>query len=97
MLNFFPKTAFAQTASETVGTLMDKINKVIINPLITLLFAIAMVYFIWGVVEFIMGAGSEEKRATGRRHMIWGIVGMAIMAGVWGIIRVILGTLGVHI
>lgn len=75
--------------------LIYKINDAIVNPLIVLLLAIATVVFFWGVFQFVLGAGSEEARATGKRNMIWGLIGLFIMVGVFGIIQIILGTFGV--
>lgn len=78
-----------------MNLLLGKINQFILNPLIILLFAVALIVFFWGLVEFIFKAGSDEGRETGRRNMMWGIVGMFIMVAVYGIIKLILGTFGV--
>lgn len=69
--------------------LINKITTGILNPLIGLLFVIAIAVFIWGIVEFIWNAGSEDKRTTGKQHIIWGLVGLLIMATVSGIIEII--------
>ncbi|KKR70176.1 MAG: hypothetical protein UU13_C0012G0022 [Candidatus Nomurabacteria bacterium GW2011_GWB1_40_7] len=37
----------------------------IINPLIALLFALAVVFFLYGVFEFIANQENEEKKTTG--------------------------------
>jgi hypothetical protein len=58
------------------------------------MFTIALIVFIWGLVEFISKAGSEEGRETGRRNMLWGIAGMFIMVSVYGIITLILNSFG---
>jgi len=68
---------------------IDLIKTEILNPLIFLLFALATVYFLYGVYEFVSEAGSESARTTGQRHMISGIVGLVIMIGVYGIMTVI--------
>ena len=71
---------------------MNLINKVItgiINPLIIVLFGVAIAFFFWGIIEFIWNAGNEEKRTTGKQHIIWGLVGLLIMATVAGIIAII--------
>lgn len=87
----FPLTAYAFNVDQT----LLRINEQIINPLIMLLFALALVFFIWGVVEFIGGSDNEEKRTKGRQHIIWGLVGLTIMASVFGIINIIINTLGI--
>ena len=69
--------------------LLSKINTQILNPIIGLLIAIAVVFFLYGVLEFIMGADNAEKRETGKQHMIWGIIGLFIMVAVFGIMNLL--------
>jgi len=75
--------------------LIYKVNSVIVNPLILLLFGIALIVFLWGIFRFLSESSSEEARETGKRNMLWGIVGMFIMVSVFGIINIILGTFGI--
>lgn len=77
----------------SVYRLIDSIEFLIINPLIGLLFAAGLVFFLWGLAQFIMNADSEEGRTTGKQHMIWGIVGMFIMVGAYAIINILGNTL----
>jgi uncharacterized membrane protein YidH (DUF202 family) len=72
-----------------------KLGDNILNPIILLLFALALLYLVWGVVGFIGNAENEEKREVGRQHMIWGVVGMFIMVAVWGIIAILKNSLGI--
>lgn len=69
--------------------LIDKVVTGILNPLIGLMFLVAFAFFAWGIIEFIWNAGSEEKRTTGKQHIIWGLVGLLIMTAVWSIIAII--------
>lgn len=81
-------------AEANVQTLVESISKVIINPLIVFLFALAMVIFIYGLVKYLLNPDSEEVRKNSKSHMIWGIIGMFIMVSVFGIMNIILNTLG---
>ena len=81
-------TAYAATGIP----LLDKIQTNILNPVIALLFSAAVVYFLYGVFEFVRGQGSDEARKTGAQHILWGVVGMAVMVSAYGIIHVICGT-----
>jgi hypothetical protein len=56
--------------------------------------ALAVVYFLWGVVGFIKNADNTEKREEGYKHMIWGIIGLFIMISANGIINIIRSTIG---
>ena len=71
------------------------VDNMIINPLIGFLFALAIVFFLYGVLEFFMNQENEEKKTTGKSHMIWGVIGITIMLGVWTILSIVLNTLGI--
>lgn len=85
---------FAPTAEASVITLVQSINRVIINPLIIFLFALAVVYFLYGLTRYFLYSDNEEVRKESKSQMIWGIIGMFIMVSVFGIMNLILNTLG---
>ncbi len=74
---------------ETFTILLEKLFNQAINPVLLFLFAVAVAIFIWGIVRFIAAADNEEAREIGKKHLVWGIVGLFIMFAVWGIIAVI--------
>ncbi len=78
---------------DEVSTLIERIGVVILDPIVFLLFALATLYFTWGVAKFIMNVDSDEERTIGKQHMVWGIVGMFIMTMAFGIIQVIESTI----
>ncbi len=81
-------------AEATITTLMAKVDEVIINPLIIFLFALAIVYFLYGLVRYLMSPDNEEMKKDSKQHMIWGVFGMFIMVAVFGILNIVLKTLG---
>ena len=70
------------------------IKSQIITPIIYLLFALAMVYFLYGVFLFVKNAENPDKRSEGAKGILWGIIGMFIMISVWGIVNLILNSIG---
>ena len=82
-------------ASTNLNGFIANVNREIINPLITLLFALALVYFLYGLYEFIAGGANDEKKTTGKSHMLWGLIGVTIMMAVWTILGIILSTLNI--
>lgn len=65
----------------TFDQLIALVNDQILTPIITLLALGAFILFAWGMFNFIRSAGEEEGRTLGRRHMVWGIIGMVIIFG----------------
>ncbi len=91
MMSFFS----IPRAYASVDTLVRTVDRLIINPIIYLLFAGALVYFIAGLVEFLSNTDNEEKRTNGKQHMLWGFVGMLIMIAVFTIMRILIDTFGI--
>ena len=89
-----PFRVFAQDIPASALSFMGKLYNVILNPIIALLFALAFAYFIWGVVKYVWSGEQESMREDGRRSILWGVIGMFIMFGVFGIMRLIIGTIG---
>jgi hypothetical protein len=67
--------------------LVAKIAELIVNPTITLLFGAAILYFVWGLVEYIRGADQSAERSKGAQHMMWGIIGIFIMVSAVAILK----------
>ncbi|MBU2264675.1 pilin, partial [Patescibacteria group bacterium] len=71
------------------SSLMTKINN-LLTQVYVFLFLLVTVYFFWGIVKFVRASATGGKEMEeGKRHMIWGIVGMAVMAGAWGIVAIL--------
>ncbi|MFT5280905.1 MAG: putative membrane protein [Flavobacteriaceae bacterium] len=77
-----------------IDVLVSAVNKHVINPIIMLLMVIAFVVFIFGLIEFMGNSASDDARTKGKKHMIYGIVGLFIMVSALGIMSLITGTLG---
>jgi len=78
--------------------LIDTFNKVIINPLLLLLFAGGLLVFVYGIVEFLWGLSQDtEHKEQGKQHMLYGLLGMFVMASAWAIIQLIAHTVGVNL
>ena len=92
ILNFIEK-AYAATLPAETTTLLNKILTNIVNPFVTLLVGIAVVYFLWGVFEFVRNAESSEERKKGGTHMLYGALGLFIMATAYGVLNLIIGTI----
>ncbi len=56
---------------------------------IALIMMLALLGFLWGAVRFIFFAGDDKSRADSRKFMGWGVVALAVMIGLWGIVAII--------
>ena len=78
--------AYAKTIDEVIAIVSTNV----LQPIVLLLFALATILFLWGVVEFLINRDNEEERDKGKRHMLWGIVGLVIMFSVNRILWVLI-------
>tara|TARA_B100000745_G_scaffold282690_1_gene216181 strand:+ start:197 stop:568 length:372 start_codon:yes stop_codon:yes gene_type:complete len=97
LLFLTPVLALAQSfdgggdLSGFLGSLITFIN----NVLVPLIFALALLVFLYGVFEyFIIGKNVENKKDEGRRYMIWSIAGFVVMVSVLGIVNLFANGLG---
>ncbi|HYE23298.1 MAG TPA: hypothetical protein VEA92_02505 [Candidatus Paceibacterota bacterium] len=103
-LFFVPALAFAQTPAtggnsdftlEPVSGIVEEILSFVDSTVVPAIFAIAFLVFIWGVYTyFIQGGASEEKRSEGKQLVFWGLIGFFVMFSVWGLVNILVGTLG---
>lgn len=97
-----PALAAAQAPAGTINTqylasYKNSIVGIINTILIPLLFAVALLVFMWGVYNyFIAGGANEDKRQEGRQFVLWGVVGFAIIISVWGLVAMVIYTLGIY-
>lgn len=55
--------------------------------LIPIAFALCLLYFFWGVAQYVRNAAGSEKAAEeGKRVMVWGVIALFVLSSVWGII-----------
>jgi hypothetical protein len=97
VLGFAPFVALAQVTAVRpgkdvciLGTLGGWICKIgeLVNAVVPLLIALAVVYFIWGVITYVI-ASDEEAKEAGRNRIIFGIIGLTVIVAMWGIVGVL--------
>jgi len=73
------------------NTILDLIN----NVFIPLLFSIAFLIFLFGVYKYFIYHGAEAKsHEDGRKYILYGIIGFAVMVSVWGLVNIVTQTFG---
>jgi hypothetical protein len=92
---FVPAVSFAAGAGlgsiqEIAGTFLAFLD----DAVIPLIIGFAVIFFLWGVAKFVKAAGDPKARGEGQQLMLWGIVGLAVMLSVWGLVAIITSTFG---
>lgn len=64
------------------------------QTIIGLLFIIATIVFLWGVIMFIAKADNPAERDKAKGIMTWGIIGLAVMAAAWGVTSILINYFG---
>jgi hypothetical protein len=82
-------------ANASFDSFLKNVNSSIVNPLIRLLFAVGIAYFLYGAFLFLKNADNETVRTEGKNHMLYGLIGLTVMMGVWGILNFVLNTLDI--
>ena len=62
------------------------------DAIVALLFALAFLFFLFGMLRFFITT-NDEDRAKGKSFALWGIVGLVVLFGVWGFVRLLLSIL----
>src|SRR3989344_4414708 len=62
----------------------------LLNLIVPVIFGLALVYFFWGLTQFILhDAGSDKTREEGKKKIIWGIVALFVFISIYGILGMI--------
>lgn len=79
------------TAPQSAGNLKELICMAmdLVNPVIALLTGLAVMFFIWNVLRFIMSAGDAKGRETAKNGIIYGVVGLFVLFSFWGIVKLL--------
>lgn len=97
IITITPSIAFAthvyshySTSSNLTDIIFLFIN--LIDQALIVVVALALLFFLWGLMKFILNADNEEKRKEGKSVMIWGIIALFVMISVWGIVGILVNT-----
>ncbi len=111
MYSWFPLIATAQSTATTptIKLIIYRLSYYVLNPLIKVGFVIALLYFMWGVLDYIRDKNSghlwdssafeKESEGGGMKtrggdRIVYGLFGLFIMASAFGIATVIRNIIG---
>jgi len=107
LASFFPIPTLAATScfstyskgtggKQLLGDVFDYITCTISGSVIPLIFGVAVALFLWGVVQYVINSDESEKKADGKKFMIWGIIALTVMVSVWGLVNIVGNTFKVN-
>jgi hypothetical protein len=86
----------SQTISlTTLGNIINWASCTLIKSVVPFLITLAVVGFIWGMIQYFLNPENEEKRKAGKSFMLWGIISLFAIVSMWGLVGVLSNTFGV--
>lgn len=83
-----------ETAAIEAGKFVSDLNEFILFPLIALLSGVAFLVFMYGCVVYIFNGENEQARSEGKKHILYGIIGLVIMISAYGLLTIATNTFG---
>lgn len=94
-LGALPFSAFAQRPNfEYIGSGVTQLGN-IVNIVIPVLIAIAVIYFIWQVIRFVI-ATDEEGKKEAKSKIVYGVIGLFVIVTIWGLVFLLGSILGIN-
>jgi hypothetical protein len=91
-LAFAPAVAFAQNATQLFA-LLNIVQKVL-GYLMPILITLGVLYVAWGIISFVTKS-NEEERQKAKGIILYGVIGLAAIVSLWGLVAFIQYTLGI--
>ena len=85
----------AGTAQDIVTPIANNILA-LVRVLVLVVFVLAVVAFGWGIVQFIFAGGDPAAIGKAKSFLLWGVIGMAVMASLFGLITFLQQYFGVR-
>lgn len=82
-----PHAVFAAPPAN-LRDLAEFFMKIMLN-ITSILFALLGVGMLYGVVMFFAHADNEKKREEIKGYLLWGIIGIVVVFGIWGLVSIL--------
>ena len=87
---------FVASAQMTFETFLREEVVGVIDGTIVVVIGLALLFFLWGLAKFILKAGDPRAQEEGKSIMLWGIIALTVMIGVWGLVRFAINAFGLN-
>lgn len=75
---------------EEVGT---SIMTIINGTIMPLIIALGVLFIVWGIITYMTGKSDDAKK-EGKDRIIFGIIGLAVIVSIWGLVAVLVNSFG---
>ena len=78
----------------TSGTLTGIICQLtsLAQAVVPVLVALALLFFVWGLAQWILNMSDTDKHKEGKERMIWGLVALFVIMSVAGLVAILQAT-----
>ena len=76
-----------------INILVKGVVEHLLGPIAALLFGVAIVFFVWGIIQLMQNSDSTDGIAKGKRNIIYGLIGIVIMLSVLGIKNIVVNSI----
>jgi Type IV secretion system pilin len=88
------QAAQAPEAAAQAADFVARFNEAILFPLITLLSGVAFLVFLYGCALYIFNASNDGARAEGKKHIMYGLIGLTVMISAYAILTMAVNSFG---
>ena len=97
---FLPVISWAAPTIPAAGS-VDTVEEVytkfstIVNYVFGIGLGLAIIYMIMGAIGGITAGGDEEKMITARKNLLYSLIGIAVITGIWVLIAIVSNFIGI--
>ncbi len=89
---FIPLTG-VQAQSHGIVKLAQTLMNILQDILLTLT-GVAIVAFLWNVLQFFVNANNDQKRSDAKKFMVFGVITIFVLVSVWAFVGLLGDTFG---
>jgi hypothetical protein len=93
-----PFAALAAQNNPNINNLTNLATQVqgLLEILLPIAVTLAVLFFFWGLAQYILASGEEDAKAEAKRKMIGGVIALFVIVSIWGIIAFLGNILGIQ-
>ena len=95
MLQVYAQSPIVISSGCNPGTLCRLVGDIIgyLNLALYLLMAVAIVMFVWYIIQYFIKPDTEKKEAGS--YLLYSVIGFVVILSIWGIVAIVGNSLGV--